>query len=181
MSKRGGNKGNGQAADADAAIWRAAIRDVAPLRKRTQPMPLPRTLAPPPRQHPPLPMPDFTAPSSRPIGLNQGLDRQWQQRLRRGQVTPERSLDLHGLGREPAYGQLMRFIGQALAGDCRVLLVITGKGRAGAPGVLRQLLPNWLAASPYASAIMAVCPAHPSHGGGGAVYIILRRRRSGSP
>ncbi|GAB4146438.1 MAG: hypothetical protein Tsb0016_16850 [Sphingomonadales bacterium] len=177
MSKHGGNKGGSQFRDADATVWRAAIRDVAPLRKRAQPKPLPRTLAPAPRQHPPLPMPDFTGHGGPAGGLNQGLDRQWQQRLRRGQLTPERSLDLHGLGREPAYGHLMRFIGQALAAECRVLLVITGKGRPGAPGLLRQLLPDWLAASPYASAIMAVRPAHPSHGGAGALYVILRRRR----
>ncbi len=177
MSKRGGDKRDGPAADADHAMWRAAIRDVAPLRKRAQPKPLPRTLAPRPRSEPALPMPDFTGPGGRPLSLNQGLDRQWQQRLRRGQLTPDRSLDLHGLAREPAYGQLMRFIGQALSADCRVLLVITGKGRHGVPGLLRQLLPDWLAASPYASAIMAVRPAHPSHGGSGALYVILRRRR----
>ena len=38
-------------------------------------------------------------------------------------------------------------------------------------------LPDWLSVSPYADRIVALRPAHISHGGGGAVYVILRRPR----
>ena len=64
------------------------------------------------------------------------------------------------------------------AGD-RVLLLITGKPRAGAErrGAIRAAVGDWLAASRHAAAIAAVRNAHPRHGGSGALYIVLRRRR----
>jgi DNA-nicking Smr family endonuclease len=44
-------------------------------------------------------------------------------------------------------------------------------------GAIRASLPDWLAYSPYADQIVALRPAHISHGGAGAVYVILRRAR----
>ena len=71
----------------------------------------------------------------------------------------------------------------------RVLLVVAGRVRPGADrlplmhgdprprGAIRASLPDWLSVSPYADQIVALRPAHISHGGGGAVYVILRRSR----
>lgn len=158
----------------DNALWQDAVRDVTPLGKRGPARPLPRNRPMQRRADPVEPMPD------RPVArrAEDHLDRSWQQRIRRGRLDPERTLDLHGLNRELAWRRLMAFVGDAAAGGQRVLLVITGKGRGGAPGVLRQLVPGWLAASSHGPAIMAVKPAHPAHGGQGALYVILRRRRS---
>jgi DNA-nicking Smr family endonuclease len=65
------------------------------------------------------------------------------------------------------------------AGD-RVLLLITGHARPGAPpvqrGRIRAAVHDWLAVSRHASRIAAVRAAHSRHGGGGCLYIILRRR-----
>ena len=44
-------------------------------------------------------------------------------------------------------------------------------------GAIRASLPDWLSISPHADRIVALRPAHISHGGGGAVYVILRRER----
>ncbi|MGB3844349.1 MAG: Smr/MutS family protein, partial [Sphingopyxis sp.] len=44
-------------------------------------------------------------------------------------------------------------------------------------GAIRASLPDWLAFSAFADQIVALRPAHISHGGAGAVYVILRRSR----
>ena len=44
-------------------------------------------------------------------------------------------------------------------------------------GAIRAALPDWLAVSPHADQIVALRPAHISHGGAGALYVILRRSR----
>jgi DNA-nicking Smr family endonuclease len=108
------------------------------------------------------------------------LDGSWERRLKRGLVAPERSVDLHGETLATAYATLQVAIGQALADEVRVLLVVTG--RAPKPGnerrgLIRAAIGDWIAGSPYAGRIAAVRAAHPRHGGAGALYLILRRRR----
>jgi DNA-nicking Smr family endonuclease len=62
----------------------------------------------------------------------------------------------------------------------RVLLLITGHHRPGAPpvqrGKIRAAVHDWLTASRHAGRIAAVRGAHRRHGGGGSLYIVLRRR-----
>jgi DNA-nicking Smr family endonuclease len=79
----------------------------------------------------------------------------------------------------------MASLDQARAMEARVLLVIAGKprphgdhdARASQRGAIRAKLLDWLAASPHASRIAAIRPAHQRHGGAGAVYVVLRRAR----
>jgi DNA-nicking Smr family endonuclease len=52
------------------------------------------------------------------------------------------------------------------------LLVITGKG-----GVLRDMVPRWLAEQELAPLISGVSSAHVKHGGGGALYVAVRRKK----
>lgn len=116
---------------------------------------------------------------------NPHMDRRRFEKLRRGRLDPEARLDLHGMTSERAHGALNAFIQGAHASGLRLVLVITGKGRAGdgdaiAPhrhGVLRHSLPHWLSAPPLVSKVLQVAPAHVSHGGGGAYYVYLRRQR----
>ena len=69
---------------------------------------------------------------------------------------------------------------QAVNRGDRVILLITGHHRPGAPpverGRIRAAVHDWLAASRHARSIAAVRGAHRCHGGGGSLYIILRRR-----
>lgn len=112
------------------------------------------------------------------------MDRRRFDKLRRGRLEPEARLDLHGMTSERAHGALTGFILAAHAEGLRLVLVITGKGRAGdaethAPhrhGILRHSLPHWLAAPPLVGRVMQIVPAHQRHGGGGAYYVYLRRR-----
>mgnify|MGYP005750861319 CR=1 FL=1 len=114
-----------------------------------------------------------------------GLDRRTSARLRRGEIAPDRRLDLHGLRQEDAYAAFVTAVRTAHAQGLRCLLVITGKGERRTapafdlfdrPGILRESLPLW-AARPELSATIAACvPASRRHGGAGAFYLYLRRK-----
>jgi DNA-nicking Smr family endonuclease len=112
------------------------------------------------------------------------LDGRRAERLRRGKLEPEARLDLHGMTRERAHAALTGFVLSAQARGLRVVLVITGKGRADRSdaviperhGILRHSLPHWLAAPPLTGRVIETRPAHARHGGAGAVYLYLRRR-----
>lgn len=112
------------------------------------------------------------------------MDRRRFESLRRGRMDPEARLDLHGMTAERAHGALTSFILGAHATGLRLVLVITGKGRAPEEGyfparygVLRHNVPHWLAAPPLGPRVLQVAPAHRRHGGGGAYYVYLRRQR----
>ncbi len=113
------------------------------------------------------------------------MDRKSFQRLRRGKLTPEAKLDLHGMTLDQAHGALSRFVMRAHGAGKRLVLVVTGKGKdrdSGGPipvryGVLRHNVPQWLCLPPLAPLVLQVTEAHISHGGGGAYYVYLRRQR----
>jgi DNA-nicking Smr family endonuclease len=108
------------------------------------------------------------------------LDGGWDRRLRAGSVEPDRTLDLHGMNLDSAWRAIDLELERAIARGDRVLLLITGHHRPGAPpverGRIRAAVHDWLAASRHAPAIAAVRGAHRKHGGGGSLYLILRRR-----
>ncbi len=93
--------------------------------------------------------------------------------LRRGRLEPEARLDLHGLTQDEAHRALSRFLVRARSLDQRVVLVITGKG-----GVLRALMPRWLAEAEFRPLVSGISPAYIRHGGGGAFYVALRREKN---
>ncbi|WP_137700940.1 Smr/MutS family protein [Marimonas lutisalis] len=113
------------------------------------------------------------------------MDRKTHQKLKRGKMSPEGKLDLHGMTMDQAHPRLMSFILQAHAQGKRLVLVITGKGKNrddGGPipvrhGVLRHQVPHWLSVPPLAQVVLQVAEAHVKHGGGGAYYVYLRRSR----
>lgn len=181
----------------ESALWKKVAATVKPLAKAKAP------LAPvaPPTVKPPKPTPRSTAipaapprapaklPPPRRTHQAATLDGHWDRRLRKGLVRPDLSIDLHGHTLASAQALLDDAIGRGLMRGARVLLVVAGRLRPGADrlpqmhgdprprGAIRASLPDWLAYSPYADQIVALRPAHISHGGAGAVYVILRRSR----
>ena len=113
------------------------------------------------------------------------MDRRRYAKLRRGRLEPDARLDLHGMTAARAHAALNSFVLAASSAGHRLVLVITGKGRAGeanalAPhrtGILRHAVPHWLAAPPLGPRVLQIAPAHLRHGGGGAYYVYLRRQR----
>ena len=106
-------------------------------------------------------------------------------RMKRGKLTPEGRIDLHGMTMDRAHPALTSFILRAQAHGSRLVLVITGKGRdrdEGGPipvprGILKHQVPMWLSSPPLAQAVLQITEAHISHGGAGAYYVYLRRHR----
>lgn len=161
----------------ERALWLEAVRDVAPLRDRARPGPIPaRPVAPPekPSVAPPLP-----AASAGPgFARLADLDRATAERLKRGRRAVEAQLDLHGLTQPEAHRRLTEFVESCYRDGRRCLLIVTGRGLGpDGPGVLKASVPRWLTETSLRQRVLAVATAQPRHGRAGALYVLLRRRR----
>jgi DNA-nicking Smr family endonuclease len=109
-----------------------------------------------------------------------GLDPAVLGRLRAGRFSPEAHLDLHGQNARQAFASLSWFIRSCYLRGLRTVIVITGRGRnsPNGTGVLRPLLPEWLARDPLKRMVLAFCTALAAQGGPGAVCILLRKFHS---
>jgi DNA-nicking Smr family endonuclease len=106
-----------------------------------------------------------------------GIDRRQALRLKRGQMSIEARLDLHGMNQAEAHRALAAFVARCYAAGKRTLLVVTGKGTREGSGVLRAAVPRWLAEPALRGRVLATAPATPRDGGDGALYVLLRRER----
>ena len=168
----------------ERALWDKVAATIRPLSREpvetptaTEPVkaaPLPpasiRGRVPPPR-------PVTMAPAGRPAGGT--LDGSWDRKLSRGDVMPDRTIDLHGHTLDRAWDSIDLGLERAIRGGERVVLLITGHAPKGEPpierGKIRAAVHDWLAVSRHSSRIAAVRSAHPRHGGRGSLYVILRR------
>ncbi|MBR9862420.1 MAG: DNA mismatch repair protein MutS [Rhodobacteraceae bacterium] len=122
----------------------------------------------------------------RPNQTSPNMDRRNFQRLLKGQLEIDATLDLHGLTADQARMQLQIFVQNANRMGNRLILVITGKGNKHfvdefnrpRSGVLRTGVPEWLKTGPVSHLVLQVTQAHGKHGGGGAYYVYLRRQRA---
>jgi DNA-nicking Smr family endonuclease len=87
-----------------------------------------------------------------------------------------------------AHGALIQFLRRAQAAGHGIVLVVTGKGApsgahgfpgpAAERGILRRMVPQWLALPDLRPLVLGFDEAGPRQGGGGALYVRLRRSRS---
>ncbi|MFV0360952.1 Smr/MutS family protein [Tropicimonas sp.] len=114
------------------------------------------------------------------------MDARAYRTMRKGKLRPERRIDLHGMSLARAHPALSRFVIEAQRDGCRLVLVVTGKGKSGTDdggpipvprGVLRNQVPVWLNLPPLRSLVLQVAEAHLCHGGSGAYYVYLARRK----
>ncbi|MDD2924115.1 Smr/MutS family protein [Rhodoferax sp.] len=99
-------------------------------------------------------------------------------KLRRGDWTIQRQLDLHGLRRDDAREALGLFIREAYKQGIRCVRVIHGKG-LGSPGkapVLKSRVHSWLVQK---NEVLAFVQAKPADGGAGALVVLLTSARAG--
>ena len=165
----------------DAALFRAAVKDVRPLKGGARQAP--HRPPPPPR---PLqfeaderaalaemrdgPLPDVGDELSyRSEGIQDGVFR----RLRRGAYRMDAELDLHGMRADEAKLAIVRFLAESQDRGARVVRIVHGKGlrSKGEGPVLKQRLDGWLR---NRKDVLAFCSARREHGGTGAVYVLLR-------
>jgi DNA-nicking Smr family endonuclease len=181
----------------DTLAFRAAVRDVKPLKITPEPIGLAKT-RPRTRVRIPAPAGDSldelmpllpVAPGDGPGGAPQaagalgggdalsfqraGVRTQVVRRLRRGLIPIEDELDLHGLSQTAARYQLAEFLTSSRNAGRRCVRIIHGKGyRSGARGpVLKTAVDLWLRRH---LDVMAFTSARAIDGGTGAVYVLLR-------
>lgn len=185
--------------DDDKAVWRHVAKQVIPIAPRK----LPEQVVPLAKKPTKAPMaaPTVIAPfeigqkslrteaspsfRSAPAKTSPNMDKKNFQRLLRGRMDIDLTLDLHGLTAEQARQRLGVAIPRASAAGQRMVLVITGKGKRThmdefnrpRSGILRESLPDWLRGPALAPYILQVSQAQQKHGGSGAFYVYLRRRR----
>ena len=101
-------------------------------------------------------------------------------KLRRGELSVQAEVDLHGMGREEARAAVEEFFSSCLARGFRCVNVICGRGlhSEGGKPVLKDLLVRWFARGRMSYNILAFSSAKRHDGGVGAIYVLLRRRRA---
>ncbi len=98
-------------------------------------------------------------------------------KLRRGEWSIQRQLDLHGLRRDDAREQLGIFIREAHQQGIRCVRVVHGKG-LGSPGkapILKSRVHSWLVQK---QEVLAFVQAKPADGGAGALVVLLMTSRA---
>jgi len=173
--------------DEEIELWANVARSVA----RRRGAKLPTSSQPKPEAQPklaPAAARVAAAPSARPTKPAPlplaPLERRLKRELRRGRSAIDDALDLHGLNQAAAHHALRGFLSRAQAHGAKLVLVVTGKGKAAdashswsdEPGVLRRLAPHWLREPDMRSIVLGFEEAGPAHGGSGALYVRIRRR-----
>ena len=114
-----------------------------------------------------------------------GIHRRLEQKMSRGQIKIDSTLDLHGMTQEEAKNATVNFVRMAKKNNLNIVLIITGKGVSKGNtndeyrtryerGVLNQNLPNWLKLPQIRDDINGYKYANTRHGGEGAYYILLK-------
>lgn len=101
-----------------------------------------------------------------------GIGTDVTRKLRRGDWSIQRQLDLHGLRRDAARERLSIFIREAFQQGIRCVRVVHGKG-LGSPGkapVLKSRVHSWLVQK---EEVLAFVQAKPADGGAGALVVLL--------
>lgn len=105
-----------------------------------------------------------------------GIGSDVTRKLRRGDWSIQRQLDLHGLRRDEARERLSFFIREAHKHGIRCVRVVHGKG-LGSPGkapVLKSRVHSWLVQK---NEVLAFVQAKPADGGAGALVVLLMASR----
>ena len=129
-----------------------------------------------------LTFPDFNNDNKK---SSPNMDKKNFNRLLKGKMEIEGTIDLHGLTADQAKIKLIAFIDRSYTLGKRLIIVITGKGKHKGydefqrpiNGVLRQSLPDWLSGPSVSDKVLQVTQAQPKHGGTGAFYVYLKRKR----
>ena len=179
----------------ERVLWSAVTRTMKPLRAdapaEDEADAAPAVKEPPKFTKPrskvrPAAQETVVAPSPpKPAPIAPPLSRRAKRNVARGRHEIDARLDLHGLTQSEAHHALLRFLRTASSRDARLVLVITGKGRAGASddagrerGVLRRQVPQWLSLPEFRDYVVGFEDAHAAHGGEGALYIRVRRAKT---
>ena len=172
--------------DEERALFKAHINEARPLKAAALKFSkLGRNLPPPRTKRREGEVAVAALAMRRPEGVNK-IDGNTVEKLKRGQLAPGARIDLHGMTESMAHGALLSFLAGARSRGVRLALVVTGVGNParheGAEwmrsphGVLKEMVPRWLAEKEFAALTVGTAPAHIRHGGDGALYVYLRKK-----
>jgi DNA-nicking Smr family endonuclease len=170
-----------QLSDEELALWAHVVASVKPMPGRKVPK-LEKPPAPAVEVKPTGVFAGLAAKPSPPPALKPlvPLERRMRQRVTRGRAPIDGIIDLHGMRQDEAHRALLNFIHRKHHDGAAVVIVVTGKG-GGDPtqerGVLRRMVPHWLADPNMRSYVLGYEEAAQHHGGGGALYVRIRRSR----
>jgi len=102
-----------------------------------------------------------------------GVKNQILKKLKRGQIKPQRTLDLHGHNQQQAQNQLALFIRQCLADNITCIRIIHGKGLNSPQhrSVLKSVVNHWLRQS---SEVLAFSSPENHSNNFGSLHILLK-------
>jgi len=186
--------------DEEIELWTRVTRTAEPL---APPQPLPLTDTQPTEANPPIMTTapngaEKTAAAAAPAAVavrrkpkpappHAPFDPRVSKKIARGRNSIDARLDLHGLRQQDAYMVLRRFLARCQANGLRHVLVITGKGgglddhatrdfwQSPERGVLRRLVPQWLAEPSFRLHVVSFTESAMKHGGSGALYVTIRK------
>lgn len=173
----------------DHALWVHVTKSAKPMPGR-KPLEMPETIGVPDEKPPssakPLPYFVPAEPKPRVLPPLSGIEKRMVRDVSRGSRVIDARIDLHGMRQTEAHSALILFIHRAHGNGAKLVLVITGKGaeKGGGPGafgeergVLKRLVPHWLADPVLRRQVIGFESATRGHGGEGALYVRIRRRR----
>src|SRR5205085_11740129 len=110
-------------------------------------------------------------------GHARGLDPRVVKRLKRGELSVQAHVDLHGLLKDEAKTELESFLAKSRQQGRRCVLVVHGRGLHSKDQVpvLKESLKRWMRTDRFARHVLAFSTARPHDGGAGAVYVLLKK------
>ena len=167
----------------DMRLWAHVTRSVRPMEGRIAfAVPVDVVAVPVPAAVKPAKVPPPPPAKGKPVPPPlQPLERRMRQKLARGRHDVDGVIDLHGMRQQEAHGALLGFIARAHREGRSLVLVITGKGAETEPmdretrGVLRRMVPHWLADPVVRRMVVGFEEAQRGHGGAGALYVRIRK------
>ena len=111
-----------------------------------------------------------------------GFDKNLLKKIKKGTVSLEAYLDLHGIKYKTAKEMVYDFILSSHKKGLRLVLIITGKGKRlniesgwKGSGILKEDLPKWLRCEALSSKIIYYDSAPAKYGGTGATLLYLKK------
>jgi len=105
------------------------------------------------------------------------IDPNIMRKLKKGEISIESQLDLHGKTKEEAKTILKAFIEESRRKGIRCVRIIHGRGLHSKDyiPIIKEALKGWLVSKSIGRHILAFCSARKKDGGTGALYVLLRK------
>jgi DNA-nicking Smr family endonuclease len=111
-------------------------------------------------------------------GAVPGVGPKIMKRLKRGEISVQDYIDLHGLKKKEAETVVNDFVIKSYHKGLRCLLIVHGRGLGSVDNqpAIKKELPLWFRRGMLKRIVLAFVTARPCDGGAGALYVLLKKR-----